>query len=563
VRSDTSRPLAAAGRPAAAVPARPPAVVSLPGVSSRLALLAGVLLSLAVVGLQVRFQVHAGALWRDEVNSVNVAGLPSVREVLAHSHLDSFPAAWDLVLHAWIAAGLGTSDAGLRRLGLAIALLGIAVVWWTARRLGIGAPLLTLLLLGMSPTMVIYGGEVRGYGLGVLAVCWFLGAAWAFVERPGGWRFAGAQAAAVLAAQAYFGNCFLVLAICLAAATCAALRRAPRVAAGILAIGAGAAASMLVNLPSVRYAMRLSPIEQGDWGLAWLARVFAGALAPGVPVLGVLWVVALGLGAAGGALAWSGAPAGTPGRERARFVGLAALLGVLGYAGYLAFIRVRTEYWYYLPLMALLALAADAGVAWLAARSPRGDTVRVAAIALAAVVVARPAAATVAIRMTNLDVIARTLEQAAAPADLVVVIPWYCGIGFQRYYRGPAPWITLPDFDEHRFHLHGLVAEKMRRGDAGVATELVRVEQTLRRGGRVWVVGTPVAPPPGETPPPLVPAPAGPEGWRAAPYLDAWERQLGALLRTHGREVSGIGLADVGAVNFAEHLPLVLVEGWR
>lgn len=140
-------------------------------------------------------------------------------------------------------------------------------------------------------------------------------------------------------------------------------------------------------------------------------------------------------------------------------------------------------------------------------------------------------------------------------------MPWYCGITFQRYYRGVTPWITLPDFDEHRFHLHAEVAEKMKKGSAGVASELASVEKTLAAGGRVWVVGAPTAPKPGESVPVLAPAPDGPEGWRAAPYLTAWELQLGALLRDRGREISGIVLPDVGPVNIAESLPLVLIEG--
>jgi len=101
----------------------------------------------------------------------------------------------------------------------------------------------------------------------------------------------------------------------------------------------------------------------------------------------------------------------------------------------------------------------------------------------------------------------------------------------------------------------------MRRGSAGVAPELNRVERTLAAGGRVWVVGAPVAPGPGKEVGTLPPAPQGPEGWRATPYLKDWELQFGALLRDRGRQISGITLPDVGAVNINESLPLVLVEG--
>jgi hypothetical protein len=528
----------------------------------RLAAGVGLALTLALLGLHLRFHQHAGPLWRDEVNSVNVTTLPSLAEVHAHSHLESFPAAWTTVEHLWIRAGLGETDRGLRRLGLLIGLATVATLWWAARRLGVPVPLVTLLLLGLSPTLIIYGDQVRGYGLGALAMAWAFAATWAFLERPGWRRYASAQAAAILAAQTYFGNCFLLVAIAAAGAAVAARRRTPRLLAGLGAIYAVAAASMLINLASVRYAMALSPIEQFRYPLRWYASMLYAALAPQVPVLTAAWLGAFGLAAAGCVLAWRGRDAGTErDRERALFVAVAVLTGLVGYAAYLSFIKVRTDYWYYLPLMTVGALACEVGVALLAARLPAGEWLRAGAVAAVALLALPRAASTVALRMTNVDVAAAEVARLARPDDLVVVMPWYCGISFARYYHGAAPWITLPDFAEHRFHLHGEVAEKMKRGNAAIVPELTRVERTLDAGGRIWVVGAPVAPKPGERVPDLPRAPAGPEGWRAAPYLDAWELQFGALLRDRGRAISGIVLPDVGRVNVNESLPLVLVEG--
>ena len=525
---------------------------------------AGVALVVVLLGLHLRYHEHAGPLWRDEVNSVNVASFPSLGEVFAHSHLESFPAAWTAVEHLWIRTGLGESDRGLRRLGLTIGLGTLAMLWWAARRLGVRVPLVSLLLLGMSPTVVIYGDQVRGYGLGALAIAWCFGALWAFVERPGPGRYLIAQAAAVLAAQTYFGNCFLIAAMCAAGAAVALRRRAPHLLLAVGALGAVAALTMLINLPSIRYALHLSPIEQGHYTLLWLASVLHAALAPQVPVLAAAWPAALLLAAAGCVLAWR-RPAGddAPGndRERVLFVGLALGLGVVAYYAYLSFIKVRTDYWYYLPLMTVGALSCEVGVALLAARVRYGELVRAAAVVAVALVALPRVAATVALRMTNVDVAAAEIARSGRLDDLVVVMPWYCGITFARYYRGATPWITLPDFAEHRYHLHAEVAEKMKRGSAGIAPELERVERTLAAGGRVWVVGAPVAPKPGEAAPTLPPAPQGPEGWRAAPYLQAWELQFGALLRDRGRQISGITLPDVGAVNINESLPLVLVEG--
>lgn len=382
---------------------------------ARLALAVGVALTLALVWLHLRFGQHAGPLWRDEVNSLNVAILPSLGQVFAHSHLDSFPAAWTTVLHLWIVAGLGDTDAELRRLGLLIGLGLVATIWWASRRLGAGVPLVSLLLLGLSPTTIIYGDEVRGYGLGALAVAWCMAAVWAFLERPTLWRRLNAQAAAVLAAQAYFGNCFLVLAICTAGAACALRRRATRLLLGVGAIGLVAGLSMSINLPSVLYALRLSPIEQGRYSLAWLASVLHAALAPEVPMLAAAWPIALALAAAGCVLAWRGRDGDPADRDRALFVMTALVTGVAAYAAYLTFIKVRTEYWYYLPLMTVGALSCEVGVSLLARRIRLGEPVRVALVALAVLLVLPNVARTVAVRMTNVDVAAAEVARWGGP----------------------------------------------------------------------------------------------------------------------------------------------------
>jgi hypothetical protein len=532
-------------------------------VSARtVAVVAGVLLTVMLLGLQLRAHRHAGALWRDEVDSVNVAKQPTIGQVLALSHLDSFPAAWVTVLHGWIVLGQGASDLALRRLGLSIATATIGVVWWTGWRLGIGAPLGALLLFAMSPTTIVYGGGVRGYGLGALGIAWFMGALWRFLRRGGRQCFVVAQAAAIVAAQSYFGNCFLLLALCAAGGLVCLRRGARRTLLAVLTIGVVAALTMLIDLPSILYAARLAPTARGSYGVAWLASVFGHALAPDVPVLAVAWAAAALLGVVGAILAWRSRDDDVD-RERVLFTSASVLVALPAYYAFVKYIGVRTEYWYYLGLMAVIALALDANVAMLARRMRGGEWARIAAVGAVALLAWRGVAATVAVRMTNLDVVAQAIAASGRPDDLAVVYPWYCGITFQRYYRGATPWITLPDFAEHEFHLHALVKEKMMLGDAALSGELARVERTLRAGGRVWVVGEPVAPPPGQPPPSLAPAPSGPEGWRVDGYLEGWALALGALLQEHGRTFADVGLPDLGAVNRWERLPLSVVQGWR
>jgi hypothetical protein len=523
----------------------------------------GLLLTAALLPLHLVFLRHAGALWRDEVNGLNLVTLPSFAEVFAQRHLDSFPMVWVSVLYSW-AAVAGDADAALRRLGLVIGLATIATLWWTARRLALAAPLVTLLLFAMSPSAIIYGDSLRGYGLGALAVAFCLGAVWWFVDRPSRRSALLALAAALLAVHTYFPNGILLAAIIAGAAAVCLCRRAwPRLAA-VLAIGALASATMVFNLAWIRYALEVGAVEQGSWSIGWLLSVFRQALAPGAPLLALAWAAAALLAATGAALTWWSPRGAGADRERALFVAVAAVVGLVGYFVYLRFIaRLPTLLWYYLSPMVLVALACDVAIALLAARFRYGVAAQALAVAALAALGAADVLATVRVRMTNLDVVAAKLEELAAPADLVVVFPWVCGITFERYYRGAAAWITLPDFEEHEFHRHLWVAEKMKLGEKAVAPELDRVERTLREGQRVWVVGALVAPPPGQPLPPLPPAPSGPQGWRAAPYLDHWERQLGALLQEHGRDLWRIALPDLGAVNAWENLPLIQVEGWR
>src|SRR5262245_5499017 len=171
------------------------------GNTRRASLVLAALLCLVLAALQLEYRRHAGPLWRDEVSAVNLTTLPSLGEVLDNAHFESFPVVWASLLHAWMAAGLGASDPDVRRFGVLVGLATLVALWWTARQLGLDPPLVGLLLFGMSPTAIIYGDSVRGYGLATLTIVACVGAVWRWLERPtpGGWLVE--QAAALLAVQ--------------------------------------------------------------------------------------------------------------------------------------------------------------------------------------------------------------------------------------------------------------------------------------------------------------------------------------------------------------------------
>jgi hypothetical protein len=163
--------------------------------------------------------------------------------------------------------------------------------------------------------------------------------------------------------------------------------------------------------------------------------------------------------------------------------------------------------------------------------------------------------------MTNVDTTAQVLESQAGARDLVVVNPWFAGISFARYYQGPAPWVTLPDLPDHRMHRYDLLMDRMR-SDAPIADVLEPARRALASGGRVWVAGSFQAPPAGQAPPRLGPAPAGsPWGWQDVPYSVSWSMQLGAFLRDHAVRGEEVDVPSPGPVSDFERLRLHVFEG--
>jgi hypothetical protein len=166
------------------------------------------------------------------------------------------------------------------------------------------------------------------------------------------------------------------------------------------------------------------------------------------------------------------------------------------------------------------------------------------------------------IRQTNVDLIAAKLEKAAESADMIVVVPWYLGVTFERYYKGAAPWTTLPPIEDHRFHRYDLLKRKMSARNP-IDPVLKSMTEVLRSGHEVWIVGDLSVPQPGQTPPLLAPAPTEPFGWSEGAYTEAWSLQAGYLLQTRALSAEHVPLPENQPVNRYENAQLVIVRGWR
>ena len=121
-----------------------------------------VIVSTLLVLAHFSFMLHAGALWRDEVNTVHLATTPSLTGLWTKLQYDSFPLLWPLLLRGWVAISFGESDFHLRVLGLIVGIGLLMATWWTSRIVAGSVPLLSLILLAAQSQRNPLGGFDEG-----------------------------------------------------------------------------------------------------------------------------------------------------------------------------------------------------------------------------------------------------------------------------------------------------------------------------------------------------------------------------------------------------------------
>ena len=587
----------------------------------RLEWAAAALLTLFTVWAHGERLVHGGGLWRDEAAAVRLATLPSLRAVWRLFPHEAFPLGVPLAIRSF-AGVAGDGDGALRIFGMLVGLAVAAALWVSARASGRTLPLLSLALLAGNAPFVVFGDELRGYGLGSLCIVLGFAALARLLRRPGPWPATGALLALVGAVQCLLGNAALVAALCAAAALAALAaivapgdgaapaagsampatmerrRNGRRVAFVAVNIGLAAAVSLLPYAAPLMAARAWSVVVVYRAGLPQILRMLGATLGPAGAAWAVLaalavaataWTLAARRGSSGSrqgntpeqassvetapssaAAKATGSPVPSPaptskdqpGGDRVRLFAVLAL--VLGIAAQLLFqdiLGYTPRAWYDLPLLALAACALEPLVAALC-RTPLARLARVAlAIALAAAMLPY-ALPRLRLRMTNADLVARRLASAAAADDLVLVSPWYYGVSFNRYYRGPASWMTLPDLPDHDVHRYDLVKARLAAPHP-IDDVLAAVQRALGGGHRVWLVGQLRLPPPGQSPPVLPPAPASPAGWHDLPYVESWALQLGATLRAHAGTLARVQVPSPDPVSPLENMTLAVAAGWR
>ena len=247
-------------------------------------------------------------------------------------------------------------------------------------------------------------------------------------------------------------------------------------------------------------------------------------------------------------------------RDRAWFCGTMLIFVVGAYYAFLYAASQPTNIWYYTPLMGFLATGFDSAFFLAGASHGVFRIVRVVLAAAITVAVVPFAWSDAQVRATNVDLIAAVLEEKADKDDLIVVVPWWPGVTFTRYYHGATPWTTLPDLGPLRVQRYDVF--KLRMEETGpIRPVLERIAATLHGGHRLWIIGGLAALGPNEKPGDLPPLPQGP--LNESPYLTVWSRQLTYLLMQHAQRLTVVPVATPRPVSGNENENLLLIEGWH
>jgi hypothetical protein len=529
----------------------------------RIARIVAVIGTVVAIYLHILFGMNAGALWRDEVNSLEIATMRTFAEMWASLSFDSFPALFFVILRLFAGVPASVSDGSLRVFGGAIGLLILAAVWLNARWLRLGFPLITLALIGFNPMVIRYGDSIRGYGLGILLALLEIGAMWRLLQCFTLRRAAVAAVIAVLSVQSLYYNAVLLCAICLAAATVTLRRRQIMQTLTVFAIGAVAAASLLPYVPTMRRVQSCNFMWKRPFTFSGLWAKAAETLGSPIPFGGWVWLVLFAAALVIGLWAVLRKPTteGIANDDRLLFAVAALFFGAICYTGFLRVLSYETQPWYYVVFAAFAATCIEI-IFSSVGREGRIVLARSACALLLMGASFVPALGALEGRQTNMDIIAAKLARTTLPDDLIVINKWNCGITFRRYYHGAAPYVTIPPIEDLRFHRVDIAKRQMMSVDP-MAPVLRRMAEVLRAGHTVWLIGGLDSAAPGRQPLSVPPGFDGPHGWVGGDYYTAWSEQASFLVQTHARSLESVPLPCDQPVVRYEDVQLTAIRGWH
>ncbi len=315
-----------------------------------------VFLTAAALFLLVIRATHAGALWRDECGTVQLAMMPKVSDIMDYFDHQTFPPLLPLIVRGYIHL-FGDSDVALRGFGLAAGITYVGATWWAARVAGQGVPLMAIALFGLSPLFLRWGTTVGGYGFGAVLIVIAFAATVKLLQKRTPLLTLLVLLAALVSQQFVISNLILVLTIVLSALVIALGHRKSKTA-GILALIA-----VCATLLGTIY---LRIFANDEWRILFQQASHARDLwgeftqAYGQGWL-ITWIARAGFLIISVTGAWVSFR--KPGDDNRvvilRFALLVMLLSPLAYFGALLIVGYRTHWWHYLLLLALLPVLMD------------------------------------------------------------------------------------------------------------------------------------------------------------------------------------------------------------
>ena len=524
-----------------------------------------VLITAAAIALHLYYWLHIGGLWRDEVNLLTISRQHSFAEMAR----DSFPIAMPLILHVWLAIGLGNTDLGLRFLGLLVGLGTLAALWiaiWKIRR---SPPLLGLALFALNSSLIFFGDSLRAYGLGSVLAVALTASALLFVQKPSSQRTAWLVLFAILSVQVLYHNAVLVAAVCLGAWAVCWRRKDRRAALQILIVAVVSAASLLPYMHSLIATSGNSAILRSGVELPRFFESYKDTL--GYPLSGYtyLWILLYAIivvyaciGFQKNSQASAEGDGEMPNNGLNLFAAVTITVAAIGFPVFFWRAQLPMQSWYVLPFMAAVAVCFDAVLIF------RHWIMRVILLVFVAVTVGYSVPETKQIldgHFSSVNIYAQALTTKAAPQDYIIVEPWFFGITFSHYFKGETPWDTLPPLSDHTTHRFDLVQLQLQNTNA-IAPVLQKIAQTLQSGHRVWILadngwmGVPGA---GLNPPAsLPPAPLPDTGWADWPYARTWAAQVAVFLSNHSNEFNQLKPLSNDRY-ITEDMVLFVADGWK
>ena len=524
----------------------------------------GILLLLMVVVFHALMMIYSGALWRDEVNTFNMASMSSLGEIIKNMEYDSFPILWFLIVRGWIYAGLG-SEIGLRVLGLLVGIGGALSLIWACRTLGSRVPLVALVLLGFCcPTAYPAGDSLRAYGCGMMLMFLALVFFWKAIQDPCPRKILPAGLLAILSVQCIYFNAAILFAMGMGGVAVGLRKRDVKKIATALGIGVAAALTLIPYVDIIKQVDSWNMVVRINFTIPWMMGKFRQAVEPAGAYVYWIWLALPPMAMAACIWRWFQTPKKNSSQERDRlaFIFTTLIVAVIGYIVFLKALSYRTEPWYYLSILAMMAAMIDTAVSLLVKTCLAGRIVRLVFVLIVVATTSVNNWNTVHTRWTNIDLVAAKLESLATKNDLIVVNRFFFGIPFARYYKGDTPWVTLPPLTEHLLHRYDMFKEKMMETKP-LAPVHDKIQKTLQAGNRVWVVGWIYFLRDGELPGELPPAPHSRYGWSEGAYYTGWWRQTAYLIQHHVNKAELVSINNPGRISRFEKMSLLVVQGWH